>query len=46
MFRPKMAITRCLKFGSYKETVVFAIIIIISSIDILLSAYRPLCVFV
>jgi hypothetical protein len=35
MFWPKMVVIRCLKFGSYKETAVFAIIIII----ILLSYY-------
>jgi hypothetical protein len=29
MFRPKMAIMKCLKLSSYKETSVFAIIIII-----------------
>jgi hypothetical protein len=35
------------KFSSYKETAVFAIIIIIIIIHVeLLSAYRPVCVFV
>jgi hypothetical protein len=40
MFRPKMANIRCLKFGSYNETVVITIIvviiIIIGNIDIIL----------
>jgi hypothetical protein len=43
-----MTITRCQKFGSYKEAAVFAVIIIVIIIIIIiiiikLYAYRPLC---